>query len=36
MKKFVAPEVDIQKFSIEDVITTSGVNCPNELDRDED
>lgn len=36
MKKFVAPEVDIQKFSIEDVITTSvcDVYCENELERD--
>jgi hypothetical protein len=30
MKKFENPEIDVQKFSVEDVITTS------ELEKDDD
>lgn len=32
--KFETPEIMIEKFGVEDVITASGVNtsCPNETD----
>ena len=29
MKKFMEPEIEIVKFSIEDVITTSGEEAPD-------
>ena len=37
MKKFMAPEMDVQKFMAEDVITTSTefVPTPNELSEEE-
>ena len=28
MKKFVTPEVEVEKFQIEDVLTTSNINPP--------
>ena len=41
MKKYTTPEMDIQKFAVEDVITTSGEietpanpGCTQELERD--
>lgn len=35
MKKFQNPEIEVVKFDIMDVITTStNPDCPNELERD--
>ena len=33
MKAFTMPEIEVQRFAIEDVITTSGVvnTCPNNV-----
>lgn len=34
MKKFMEPEIEIMKFSVEDVITTSGEEQPGTGDDD--
>lgn len=34
MKAFVAPEIEVKKFSVEDVITTSGNLDENETEID--
>ena len=34
MKKFVSPEIEVQKFCVEDIITTSGDLFDQETDRD--
>ena len=34
MKKFVAPEVDVQSFEVEDVITVSGEDYTGETPED--
>ena len=32
MKKFMEPDIEMEVFAVEDVITTSTL-CPNELDE---
>lgn len=34
MKKFETPEIEIEKFEIADVITTSSFECPEDLGMD--
>ena len=35
MKNFQAPTIEVEKFSIEDIVTTSGnPNCPEETADD--
>lgn len=36
MKKFFAPEMDVELFVMADVLTTSGDDTPNENDLPED
>lgn len=35
MKAFMEPEIEVKKFSVEDVITTSVVTDEDETERDE-
>ena len=35
MKKYTAPEIDVVKFSVEDIITVSGGNGENNTNDDD-